>query len=180
MRPTHIRYLSCLKANNCLCQIHQNSAFLLRALKAAVPHQLSPSPDIFIKRYDNRQSREQLLEQWHRVLDDKDGKHRVKIISTTKTRADFKTKFLADFDMFTSHGSNALKLYQELKRLKENLPENHMLMQMDSAENYTCAFTDYVHSAYGNQAFVTLHPCVIYYKDGEKLKHASCVYVSHL
>ena len=87
------------------------------------------------------------VQQWKQVCDDKDDKYRVKIVSTTKTTADFKTKFLADFDKFTIHSSRAQAQYQELKHLKEKLPENDLLIKMDFTEDFTCASTDSVQSA---------------------------------
>ena len=49
---------------------------------------------------------------------------------------------------------------------------------MDFAENYSCQSLDEIQSAYWNQTTVTLHPTVIYYKQGQELKHKSLIFVS--
>lgn len=71
------------------------------------------------------------------------------------------------------------KQYQEIKRLKENLPRNHLIVEMDFAENYSCKSVEEIQSAYWNQTGVTLHPVVAYYRSEEgKLQHKSFVVVS--
>jgi hypothetical protein len=70
------------------------------------------------------------------------------------------------------------------KKLKENLPLNHVVAQLDFSENYTCTSMEEVQSAYWNQSMVTIHPVVIhvYYKsieDGkETLHHKSFTIIS--
>jgi hypothetical protein len=66
------------------------------------------------------------------------------------------------------------KQYEEIKRLKENLPTNHLLVQMDFAENYSCKSVEEIQTAYWNQSGVTLHPVVVYYKkNGETFSFPS-------
>ena len=73
---------------------------------------------------------------------------------------------------FRKHSFKVRTQYREVKRLKENLPSEHLLVQMDFAENYGCtASNDAVHSSYWNQEGVTLNPCVVYYKDENVIKH---------
>ena len=190
LRPKHIRHSNCLKPNNCLCQKHENSTLLLRSLKKVLTEPLPPSPDVFVKSYQTEEAvkglvdkvtaTEVTVQQWQRVLDARDGKRRVKVVSTDMPLSEFKDKFVQDFDKFAEHNARAKTQYTQLRQLKENLPANRIIIQMDFAENFTCASTDAVQSAYWNQATVTLHPCVVYYKEGEQLKHKSYVYVSHL
>ena len=190
LRPKHIRHSNCLKPNNCLCQKHENSTLLLRSLKKVLTEPLTPSPDVFVKSYQTEEAvkglvdivtaTEVTVQQWQRVLDARDGKRRVKVVSTNMPLSEFKDKFVQDFDKFSEHNARAKTQYTQLRQLKENLPANRIIIQMDFAENFTCASTDAVQSAYWNQATVTLHPCVVYYKEGEQLKHTSYVYVSHL
>ena len=51
---------------------------------------------------------------------------------------------------------------------------------MDFAENYGCtASTDAVQSSYWNQAGVTIHACVVYFKDDDGgIQHKGVTYVS--
>ena len=129
--------------------------------KEVLTEPLTPSPDVFVKSYQTEEAVKGLVDKvtatevtvQQKVLDARDDKCRVKVVSTQ---------------------------YTQLRQLKENLPANRIIIQMDFAENVTCVSTDAVQSAYWNQATVTLHPCVVYYKEGEQLKHTSYVYVSHL
>ena len=74
--------------------------------------------------------------------------------------------------------------YVEIRKLKENLPLNHVVAQLDFSENYTCTSMEEFQSAYWNQSMVTIHPVVIhvYYKsieDGkETLHHKSFTIIS--
>ena len=129
--------------------------------KEVLTEPLTPSPDVFVKSYQTEEAVKGLVDKvtatevtvQQKVLDARDDKRRVKVVSTQ---------------------------YTQLRQLKENLPANRIIIKMDFAENFMCASTDAVQSGYWNQATVTLHPCVVYYKDGEQLKHTSYVYVSHL
>ena len=57
----------------------------------------------------------------------------------------------------------------------ENLANDHVEIQMDFAENYKCSSAAVIQSEYWNKVFVTLHPCVIYYKSNGSLQHKSIV-----
>ncbi|XP_076461172.1 uncharacterized protein LOC143293803 [Babylonia areolata] len=63
--------------------------------------------------------------------------------------------------------------------LKKNLPTDHVIVQMDFSENYSCSQADEVQSAYFNPTMVTLHPVVLYFKaDTGELAHRSIMIVS--
>jgi hypothetical protein len=63
--------------------------------------------------------------------------------------------------------------------LKENVPANEVIIQMDFAENYCCKTMGEIQSAYWNQTPVTIHPVVVYFVDGEgKLQHKSIAIIS--
>jgi peptidyl-tRNA hydrolase len=79
---------------------------------------------------------------------------------------------------FKGHVNRVYKQYEEIKRLKENLPTNHLLVQMDFAENYSCKSVEEIQTAYWNQTGVTLHPVVVYYKKNGETQHKSYVVVS--
>ena len=74
--------------------------------------------------------------------------------------------------------SSGLKQYDEVGKLKENLHEGHALIVMDFAENFVCENLDEVQSAYYSKPTISLHPSVLYYKEGENLKHKSYVFCS--
>jgi hypothetical protein len=46
--------------------------------------------------------------------------------------------------------------YVEIRKLKENLPLNHVVAQLDFSENYTCTSMEEVQSAYWNQSMVSI------------------------
>jgi hypothetical protein len=69
--------------------------------------------------------------------------------------------------------------YEQIKLLKQTLPEHHFIIQLDFAENYFCRSHEEVQSAYFNQSSVTLHLMVVYWKgDDGTLQHKSFVTVS--
>ncbi|CAC5379205.1 unnamed protein product [Mytilus coruscus] len=80
---------------------------------------------------------------------------------------------------FQQHVSRVRIQYKALTNLKENLPAGNAIVQMDFAENFSCCSADEVQSAYWNSSSVTLHPVVVYYKDGDdKMAHTNYVFVS--
>ena len=77
---------------------------------------------------------------------------------------------------FKQHVYRVWHQYEESVKIKQNLPKNEIIVQMDFAENYSCKGGDDIQSAWWNQTSVTLHPVVLYYKDdNEELKHGSIV-----
>lgn len=69
--------------------------------------------------------------------------------------------------------------YSAVRELKEKLPQKHVVVQMDFAENYSCKTNEEVQRAYWNSQIVTLHPSVVYFTGEEgKLNHKSFVFVS--
>ena len=72
--------------------------------------------------------------------------------------AEFKSKVMSDVHVkFREHSFKVRTQYREVKRLNENRPSEHLLVQMDFAENYGCtASIDAVQSSYWNQEGVTL------------------------
>ena len=80
-RPAHILKSSSLQAFGCLCQTHENTSLLLKALKPLVPSQVSVSPDTFCDRFPDNASMSGVVaevdkewfaeisfRQWQRVL----------------------------------------------------------------------------------------------------------------
>lgn len=191
MRPKHILLTSFLKSSNCLCQIHQNTALLLKSLKKAVQSTVTLSPDTFIKKKATDESVREVLEEidestvtleaWKRITDPKDKKIKTKIVSTVLGKEEFKEKATSDINKFREHAERVKIQYTEVRKLKDNLPPDQLLLQMDFAENYSCAESnENVQSSYWNQTGVTLHPVVVYFKEAtdKDVKHKSFVYVS--
>jgi len=80
---------------------------------------------------------------------------------------------------FTEHVQRVKAQHAAISTLKENLPQGHVMIQMDFAENFACDSADEVQSAYWNSSVVTLHPVVTYFKDESNTQqHKNFVYVS--
>ena len=195
LRPQNILLTSYLSKSNCLCQKHQNCALKLKALRKVLDGtvHVTYNPDTMISQYPDDESKTALLEridsdvvtydEWRRVKDG-DGKLRTKIVQSTIPKNDFVALFEKVITEFREHVHRIKVQNGELKKLKEDLPENHVIIQMDFAENYNCSTSENVQSSYWCQTGVTLHPCVIYYtvsgEDGVMLDHKSIVYVSDM
>ena len=75
---------------------------------------------------------------------------------------------------FDQHVKRVNTRYNQIRNLKENLPAQNMILQMNFSESYSRKSLHEVQSAYFNQTGVTLHPAVAYYHDSEgNLKHSS-------
>ena len=137
---------------------------------------------MFINNYKEEHAVQEVLNQlpaqvqfnhWKRV--EVDGKKKIKLLTAEMEKTQFGELFRKEVKQFRGHARRVKIQYEQLKLLKENLPE----YQMDFAENYTCQSLEEVHSAYWNASMVTLHPAVAYYhsEDGP-LSHKSRVFVS--
>jgi len=68
--------------------------------------------------------------------------------------------------------------HTELKCLKESLAANHIIMQEDSAENYTLRQQNEIMAAHWAPQRVTLFTAVVYYKENNELKNISYSVIS--
>lgn len=92
----------------------------------------------------------------------REGKKKLKIVSCTATKIEFAGILEDETEEFKQHVERVQIQYDQLKALKDRLPQNHAIVQMDFAENYTCQASEEVQSAYWNASMVTLHPAVSY------------------
>lgn len=177
MRPTHILTTNFISRNTCLCTKHQNMALTLKSLRKEGIY-VSANPESFAKEeaLDSKDLKDKLpalvkFSQWKKieVIEKEKKKYVTRIVEIEKDRQDF-IDFLADQTAeFKGHVNRVYKQYEEIKRLKDNLPTNHLLVQMDFTEIYSCKSVDEIQTAYWNQTGVTLHLVVVYYKKMEKL-----------
>ena len=187
MRPKHILLMSLISRHTCLCTKHQNMALIAKAMKAAgldVP--LNPEhlikEDVLgkAKEFFSKDDRFQ-VNQWKRVEIEEKGKKKyvTKIIEQSFENMTLFLEFLEkQTDDFKGHVSRVINQYDQIHTLKGNLPQHHVLIQMDFAENYSCKSLEEVQSAYFNQASVTLHPIVIYFNTEYGIDHKSIIIVS--
>ena len=190
LRPKHITLVNFASRSICLCIKHQNFSFKLRTLKN-LGLSNATSPDSFVTTYkDCKDQLKELLQtlsdgivkyqQWKRVKL-QNGKERMRIVDTQLPKTEFISKLLEEFDAFITHVERVTQQYKSLKEMKDVLPQNHILIQMDFSENYNCQTMEEIQSAYWNASMVTLHPTIIYYKDTDNsLCHKSLVFVSEV
>lgn len=187
-RPKHILPVSFAVRKTCLCTKHQNMSLKLKAIKQHTALQYTNNVDTFFSKHTDDDIKESLTvieaqqirySTWKKV-DTGDGKKRMKVVEEEKRKEEFIDMFMGECETIRYHISLVQNQYREVKRLKENLDINEMIVQMDFAENYTCSNQSEIQSAYWNPTMVTLHPTVAYYrKEGEReLNHKSFVYVS--
>ena len=88
---------------------------------------------------------------------------------------------IRDVHSFRGHVNRVYTQFKQQKFLKENLPDNHVYIHMDFAEDYRCRSQEEIQSACWSPTQVTIHPVVMYYrKRGEKdNSHQSFVFVSN-
>lgn len=67
---------------------------------------------------------------------------------------------------------------QYLYNIKNNLQEGEFLVTLDFAENYSFKIQDAVQSYHWSNDQATLHPYVIYHKNGETVVHECFVVIS--
>ena len=184
-RPKYIIPTSFTSRRTCLCQHHQDMSLKLRAIKSCGV-KVTTSPDVFISNYKEEHAVQEVLNQlparvqfnhWKRV--EVDGKRKMKLLTADMEKTQFGQLFRKEVKQFRGHARRVKIQYEQLKLLKENLPEDQAIVQMDFAENYTCQSLEEVQSAYWNASMVTLHPAVAYYRSEDgPLSHKSRVFVS--
>ncbi|KAK3102947.1 hypothetical protein FSP39_015174 [Pinctada imbricata] len=187
MRPNHVLITRFISRSTCLCTKHQNMALLLRALrKGGVPVSANPEAyatgeDLLAEELQTKLPDRIVYGQWKRVeVTEKEKKKSVtRIVETDMEKNEFIKMFEEQTKEFRGHVERVHKQYEEVKKLKENLPPNQIMVQMDFAENYSCKSVEEIQSAYWNQTGVTLHPVVVYFRNPEGvLQHRSFVVVS--
>lgn len=108
-----------------------------------------------------------------------DGKKKKRIVKVVKVAAEFREYMLKQNELFFQHVDHVSTQYKALTDLKNNLPDGHVIVQMDFAENFTCQTLDEIQSAYWNATPVTIHPVVAYAKsENGTLEHRNLAFIS--
>ena len=104
----------------------------------------------------------------------------MKLVSQTHPYLQFKDILIKEVHLFRSRVNRVYTQFKQQKNLKENVPDNHVYIHMDFAEDYRCKSQNEIQSAYWSTTQVTIHPVVMYYKNrGEKVNsHQSFVFIS--
>ncbi len=188
-RPKYILPVCFTTKSTCLCIKHQN--FVLK-LKVFLPRRRADNADQYVREHTDDEISDMInedvedgtvkYETWKHVLvgPENEKKKKMRVVQLEVTKEEFKTIMMNDVADFRIHLDLISNQYKQIRSLKENLPHDHAAIQMDFAENYLCGAAAAVQSEFWNKAFVTLHPCVIYYREGQSgsLKHKSVVFVS--
>ena len=184
MRPKHVLLVNFCNRNTCLCSRHQNIALKLKAIQEIAG---TKNPDDFIAHNTDNEIYEKLQKidksnvtytEWKRQ--DENGKMRWKQVQTVFSKDRFVAMLTEDVKLFRKHVQRVKTQYGEMRRLRENLQDSHVLVWMDFAENFTCAALDEVQSAYWTSEQVTLHTTVVYFPKSHSKTHKSVVGVSDL
>lgn len=80
--------------------------------------------------------------------------------------------------LYLKHDHVAESQAQYLYNIKNNLQEGEFLVTLDFAENYSFKIQDAVQSYHWSNDQATLHPYVIYHKNGETVVHECFVVIS--
>ena len=188
-RPSYIKLVKYSSRRTCLCQKHQNIALKVKGMKA-VGASNTDSPDMLIRQNTDDEILQKISEceaetikfsEWKRKDVNHKGKltKRMMIENVQLPKTEFMTMFRRDLIEFRKHVLRVKCQYEEIKKLKEKLPQTHAICQMDFAENYSCGHAEEIQTAYFDKCSVTLHPVVIYTRDPDgTLKHISYIYVS--
>ena len=108
------------------------------------------NPDVFRKNYDNDEKLQKVLSQadddeirfsqWKRVSVEKDGKvfEKMRLIDLIQSSMEFTESLKTDSKLFSEHAARVKQQYKQIRHLKLHLPANHVIAQMDFAQNYTC------------------------------------------
>ena len=140
LRPIFIIPVNFTSRNTCLCRRQQNMA-----LKSA-DVQCSTNPDTFAK-LDATQTTDLLTEikvdpvrymVWKKVQIEVNNKtkEKMKILNVSAAKEEFIKVVKEEIMEFKDHVERVKNQYNQVKRLKEILPNNNVLVQMDFVEDY--------------------------------------------
>lgn len=200
LRPPNVLPITPRDQEVCVCKYHENIKLLLDGLKAVIPEVPKTPEDMLLTTVCNmedvecidrecskcqvHQPIEKLFQcddntpmfyfQWNIGDDGKARKERVEC-----TAADAKDDLKAQLQPFARHVYNVKRQFNELKYLKENLPEGEIIIQEDFSENFQIKYQQEIMAAHWSNDSVTIFPAVVYYKDKRgDLQHNSYAVVS--
>jgi hypothetical protein len=183
----YIKLVGYQSMNSCLCKTHENMQLLLKAVPR-LP--FNSSPDEFVRETTVEQAQVILEEQlttptityWEwgqaEVTYGNVIKKRIKRIQYSVEKPEFVTKFINQMPLFKAHATRVIAQYKAVHTLKNNLPDGHITVQMDFAENWSVATCREIQSAYFAKDQLTIHPVVVHYSENGSLLHKSYILVS--
>ena len=174
MRPKNIFTVRYLTQKVCLCQKHLNTALKLRALRNVNITGLPLRPDSLLdfsaeevkEHLQNIQEKHVKFQEWRRVS----RPYKDTVIKKTTLVEDKYEKdkvvqiFVTEFLEFSHHAYRVIEQYEQVRLLKQTMPESHVTVQIHFAENCVCHFGEEVQNAYYSKEQVTIHPAVVHFK----------------
>ena len=103
---------------------------------------------------------------------------RSNLISCKETMNDYIDIIEEQLQKLTTHSYIAKSQSRYLKFRKENLEQSEALSLGNFAENYKFVVQDKVQGFHWTNLQCTLHPVVVYFKDGLKVCHKSCCFIT--
>ena len=181
----------------CVCAIHQNALLLAKAVaddntykelmslivcntdsKLCMIHRCPSCPGVdtlksyLFRLYENHDSETMITyQQW-------ETKEHATLLTHAATVDDFVEKVAHAMDALTVHSFIAKCQNQFLKDRKSNLPDGHLIILADFAENYQFTIQDEIQSYHWNSGQCTIHPVVIYQNSQDKLISESMCFIS--
>ena len=96
--------------------------------------------------------------------------------------AEMLTQLRVELETFPKHLFNASWQAKEFEQLKNNVPQQWVLLCMDFAKNYVCRHQDEAQGAHWHYNQVTIHPVIAYHRCLEKecnlMVHRSIIFIS--
>ena len=132
----------------------------------------SASPDVFLKEFSDDKALEEVLrttmdpdketkyKKWKRVQTG--DKYRWKEMEEIVDKDTFIFTFMDELAAIRKHAEQIQNQYAEMRRLRQNLPKDEIMVWMDFAENFSCTSQEEVQSAYWTTDMISLHTMVVY------------------
>ena len=200
LRPDNCKLLTSSGTHNvCVCTIHENVNLIIHSLKKynwsldletllkslmckniTIDCRLrlcenckdtSNCEQLLITEIEEKFISEIRFEQW--VTTD-----RCYIDTLVKQPDDFVSYMVSKLEKLIPHDFIKTQQSTFLKKCKTNLKQGEFVVTCDFSENYTFVLQDEVQSHHWNAQQATIHPFVIYYKNGEQIEHLSFVVIS--
>ena len=183
----------------CVCEIHQN----VKLLVCAIPGQCTykelmgkvvcniDNRNCMLHLCDNCPGKEALSEYLLQLFSDNDVDHDDMIsykqwLHTDRTTLVSIQQLMPEFVETACNAIHGLRPHHfinksqssYLKSLKQNIPENQVIILSDFAENYSFVVQDAVQGHHWDNSQATLHPFAVYHNDSGKVKCLSMCVIS--
>ena len=171
--PKHVALVRFGRNSTCLCQKHQNVALKQRAIKQLG---MPTSPNVLCTQVSNEEFEERLstlvastvkFEEWRRIeitLSEGKSTTRIRQVHDEVPTEQFCKLFKEEMALFREHVRRVTMQYQQICKLKENMPTTSATIQMDFAKNYVCSMNEEFQRAYFDRQQVTLQPMVVHWR----------------